>query len=289
MKLGLVGLGRMGAGIAERLRRAGHEVIGYDANPAVSEVPSLEALVSALETPRAIWVMVPAGAPTQATLDRLAATMSSGDIVIEGGNSNYHDSVRHAAELAEKGISMLDCGTSGGIWGLERGFCLMTGGPREAFEAIEPIFAALAPVDGYKYLGTSGAGHFAKMVHNGIEYGMLQSYAEGFELMNASEFDYDMAAVAGLWNHGSVVQSWLLELATRAFEKDAALTDLRAYVDDSGEGRWTVNEAVARAVPVPAISAALYARFASRQQESFAMRFIAALRNEFGGHAVKER
>jgi 6-phosphogluconate dehydrogenase len=287
MKLGLIGLGRMGNGIAGRLRSAGHEVVGFDANPAVSEVPTLDALVQALEAPRIIWVMVPAGDPTQQTLDKLAGLMSSGDIVIEGGNSNYHDSVRRAQELGMKGITMLDVGVSGGIWGLENGFCLMAGGPRQAYDTIEPLLRALAAEKGYAYVGPSGAGHFSKMVHNGIEYGMLQSFAEGFELLQASEYDYDMAALSSLWNHGSVVQSWLLELANLAFEKDGDLSELRGYVDDSGEGRWTVNEAVARAVPVPAISASLYARFTSRQEDSFAMRFIAALRNEFGGHAVK--
>jgi 6-phosphogluconate dehydrogenase len=287
MKLGLIGLGRMGNGIAGRLRSAGHEVVGFDANPAVSEVPTLDALVQALEAPRIIWVMVPAGDPTQQTLDKLAGLMSSGDIVIEGGNSNYHDSVRRAQELGMKGITMLDVGVSGGIWGLENGFCLMAGGPRQAYDTIEPLLRALAAEKGYAYVGPSGAGHFSKMVHNGIEYGMLQSFAEGFELLQASEYDYDMAALSSLWNHGSVVQSWLLELANLAFEKDGDLSELRGYVDDSGEGRWTVNEAVARAVPAPAISASLYARFTSRQDNSFAMRFIAALRNEFGGHAVK--
>jgi 6-phosphogluconate dehydrogenase len=287
MKLGLIGLGRMGNGIAGRLRNAGHEVVGYDANPAVSEVPTLDALVQALEAPRIIWVMVPAGAPTQQTLDTLAGLMSSGDIVIEGGNSNYHDSVRRAAELGTKGITMLDIGVSGGIWGLKNGFCLMAGGSRDAYDTIEPLLQALAAEKGHAYVGPSGAGHFSKMVHNGIEYGMLQSFAEGFELLQASEYDYDMAALSSLWNHGSVVQSWLLELANLAFEKDGDLSELQGYVDDSGEGRWTVNEAVARAVPVPAISASLYARFTSRQDNSFAMRFIAALRNEFGGHAVK--
>jgi 6-phosphogluconate dehydrogenase len=288
MKLGLIGLGRMGNGIAGRLRNAGHEVVGYDANPAVSEVPTLEALVQSLEAPRIVWVMVPAGAPTQQTLDTLGGLMSSGDIVIEGGNSNYHDSVHRARELSMKGITMLDIGVSGGIWGLKNGFCLMAGGSRAAYDTIEPLLQALAAENGHAYVGPSGAGHFSKMVHNGIEYGMLQSFAEGFELLQASEYDYDMAALSSLWNHGSVVQSWLLELANLAFEKDGDLSELQGYVDDSGEGRWTVNEAVARAVPVPAISASLYARFTSRQDDnSFAMRFIAALRNEFGGHAVK--
>jgi len=279
----------MGSGIAGRLRRAGHEVVGYDTDPAITGIGSLEALVAALQPPRAVWVMVPAGAPTQTTLHVLAQLLDAGDIVIEGGNSNYHDSSRRAEELATSGIMMLDCGTSGGVWGLERGFCLMTGGPREAFERVEPLLAALAPPDGYAHLGPSGAGHFAKMVHNGIEYGLLQAYAEGFQLLQASRFEYDLGRVASLWNHGSVIESWLLALAGRAFKKDAGLDDLHGYVNDSGEGRWTVEEAVSHAVPMPAISAALFARFASREEDSFAMRFIAALRNEFGGHAVRER
>jgi 6-phosphogluconate dehydrogenase len=278
----------MGAGIAERLRRSGHEVIGYDANPAVSQVPSLPALVETLAPPRTVWVMVPAGMPTESTLDEVGGLLQQGDIVIEGGNSNYHDSVRRAEVLRGRGISMLDCGTSGGIWGLERGFCLMVGGEEQAFRTCEPLFAALAPPGGYAYLGPSGAGHFAKMTHNAIEYGLLQAYAEGFQLMHASEYDYDFARISELWTHGSVIQSWLLELARDAFQKDADLSRLRGYVEDSGEGRWAVAEAVDRAVPFPAISASLYARFASREEDSFAMRFIAALRNEFGGHAVKE-
>ena len=289
MKLGLIGLGRMGAGIAERLRRGGHEVTGFDVNPAVSEVPTIDALLQSLPAPRIIWVMVPAGLPTRSTIEELATKLGDGDIVIEGGNSNFRDSQRHAELLAEKGVAMLDCGTSGGIWGLERGFCLMAGGPQDAYDAVEPILKTLATEDGYAYLGPAGAGHFAKMVHNGIEYGLLQAYAEGFELMQASEFGYDMRAIADLWQHGSVVQSWLLELAVDAFEKDNELSALQGYVDDSGEGRWTVEEAVRHAVPLPAISAALYARFTSRQADSFAMRFIAALRNEFGGHVIKPK
>jgi 6-phosphogluconate dehydrogenase len=288
MKLGLVGLGRMGAGIAERLRRAGHEVTGYDANPSVSEVPSLAALVEKLSPPRAVWVMVPAGAPTDGVIDELAGLLQRDDILIDGGNSYYKDSIRHGQQLSEKGIRFIDAGTSGGIWGLAEGFCIMTGGPRDAFEVIEPLLRDLAPEGGYAHLGPSGAGHFAKMVHNGIEYGMLQAYAEGFHLLHAAGFDYDLAAVSKLWNHGSVVRSWLLELAERAFEKDPGLSALRGYVDDSGEGRWTVLEAVERGVPAPVISEALFARFASRDDNSFAMRTIAALRNEFGGHPVHE-
>ena len=289
MQLGIVGLGRMGAGMAERLRRNGHEVVGYDRNPDVSDVGSLKELVESLEAPRVVWVMVPAGAPTDATLVELAGLVSSGDILIDGGNSYYKDSKRHAEELAQQNIKFLDAGTSGGIWGLEEGFCLMVGGPKDAFATVEAIFKALAPEDGYAHVGPSGAGHYTKMVHNGIEYAMLQAYAEGFDLLQASEFELDLHQLAALWNHGSVVRSWLLELAESAFEKDATLESLQGYVDDSGEGRWTVLEAVERGVAAGVISQALFARFTSREENSFAMRVIAALRNEFGGHAVQKR
>ena len=289
MKIGLVGLGRMGAGMAERLRRNGHEVVGYDRNPDISDVGSLKELVDSLEAPRIVWVMVPAGAPTDATLVELTGLVSSGDILIDGGNSYYKDSKRHAEELAQQNIKFLDAGTSGGIWGLEEGFCLMVGGPADAFATVEPIFKALGPEDGYAHVGPSGAGHYTKMVHNGIEYAMLQAYAEGFDLLQASEFELDLHQLAALWNHGSVVRSWLLELAESAFEKDAKLESLQGYVDDSGEGRWTVLEAVERGVAAGVISQALFARFTSREENSFAMRVIAALRNEFGGHAVQKR
>jgi 6-phosphogluconate dehydrogenase len=288
MKIGLVGLGRMGAGMGERLRRKGHEVVGYDRNPEVSEVGSLEELAGALSPPRVVWVMVPAGEPTESTLKQLADLVSSGDILIDGGNSYYKDSMRRAKELGARGIRLLDMGTSGGIWGLEVGFCLMAGGPRDAFEAVEPILRALAPENGYAHVGPSGAGHFTKMVHNGIEYGLLQAYAEGFDLLHASEFDLDLRQIAVLWNQGSVVRSWLLELAERAFAKSPKLESLRGYVDDSGEGRWTVLEAVERGIPAGAIAQSLFNRFASREEDSFAMRVIAALRNEFGGHPVKQ-
>ena len=287
MKIGLVGLGRMGAGISERLRRAGHEVTGYDRNPDVSQVASLPDLVRALDAPRIVWVMVPSGDATEATLRELAALLSPGDILVDGGNSNYKDSKRRAAELAERDIRFLDCGTSGGIWGLKEGFCLMVGGPDDAFAHVEPVFRALAPEGGYAHVGPSGAGHYVKMVHNGIEYGLLQAYAEGFDLLEAADFDLDLPRIASLWNRGSVVRSWLLELAERALESDPQLDSLRAYVDDSGEGRWTVQEAIERGVPADTIARALFARFASRDENSFAMRFIAALRREFGGHAVK--
>jgi 6-phosphogluconate dehydrogenase len=288
MKIGLVGLGRMGTGIAERLRGAGHEVVGYDQNPDVSQVSSLADLVEQLETPRVIWLMVPAGDPTQAVVDALRERLTAGDILVDGGNSYYKDSIRRAQELEANGIAFVDCGTSGGIWGLSRGFCLMAGGPKGAFERVEPLLSALAPENGYAYLGVNGAGHFAKMVHNGIEYGLLQAYAEGFHLLQASGFGYDLEGMSLLWNNGSVIRSWLLELARDAFARDPGLDRLRGYVDDSGEGRWTVQEAVERGVAAPVITDALFARFLSRDDNVFAARFIAALRNEFGGHAVRE-
>jgi len=287
MKIGVVGLGRMGAGIAERLRRAGHEVVGYDRNSAVSEVGSLAELAKSLTPPRVVWVMVPAGEATDGTLGELAGLAGAGDVLVDGGNSYYKDSMRWAKELSQRGIKFLDVGTSGGIWGLEIGFCLMAGGPRDAFETVEPILKTLAPEDGYAHVGPSGAGHFVKMVHNGIEYGMLQAYAEGFDLLQASEFGVDLHQVASLWNHGSVVRSWLLELGERAFAKDPKLESLRGYVDDSGEGRWTVLDAVERGVAADVIAHALFRRFTSREENSFSMRVIAALRNEFGGHPVK--
>ncbi|MCH8161119.1 MAG: decarboxylating 6-phosphogluconate dehydrogenase [Chloroflexi bacterium] len=289
MKLGMVGLGKMGAGMAERLRRGSHEVIGYDRNPDVTEVGSLKELLESLEPPRAVWVMVPSGDPTEATLKELAGLASPGDILIDGGNSMYKDSIRRAEELANHGIKFLDVGTSGGVWGLEVGFCLMIGGPRDAFEAVEPALATLAPPEGYALVGPAGAGHYAKMVHNGIEYGMLQAYAEGFDLLQASDFDLDLGQLAALWNHGSVVRSWLLELAERALDKDPKLESLAGYVDDSGEGRWTVLEAVERGVAADTLAHALFRRFTSREEDSFSMRMIAALRNEFGGHAVKQQ
>ena len=288
MKIGMIGLGRMGAGLAERLRSGGHEVVGYDRAPGTRDVESLTALVAALPQPRVAWVMVPAGDPTEQTVTELARLLSAGDIVVEGGNSNYRDSIRRAERLAEHGIAFLDAGTSGGIWGLEIGFCLMVGGADEAFAVVEPAFATLAPEGGYAHVGPVGAGHFAKMVHNGIEYGMMQAYAEGFDLLNAYDVKLDLHQIAGLWNHGSVVRSWLLELAESALGKDAGFERLQAYVDDSGEGRWTVDEAVARGVPAPVITQALFARFASRDANSFALRMLAALRNEFGGHPVRE-
>jgi 6-phosphogluconate dehydrogenase len=287
MQIGFVGLGRMGGNMVERLRRGGHEVVGYDRNPAVSEVASLAALISKLVPPRTVWVMVPAGDPTEQTIQELSTLLGEGDLIVDGGNSKFRDSVRRADELAGRGLLFLDAGTSGGIWGLKEGYCLMVGGSEEAFRRIEPALKTLAPEDGYAHVGPCGAGHFTKMVHNGIEYAMLQAYAEGFEILKASTFQPDLHQLAHLWNRGSVVRSWLLELAERAFAKDPDLSSLRGYVEDSGEGRWTVLEAVNEDVPAPAIALSLFARFASRQEDSFAMRVIAALRNEFGGHAVK--
>ena len=289
MQVGMVGLGRMGANMSERLRRGDHEVIGYDRNPEVSEVGSLSELVAKLTVPRVAWVMVPAGDPTEQTIQELAGLLQKGDLIVDGGNSNFRDSMRRAAELEERGLLFMDAGTSGGVWGLEVGYCLMVGGSDDAFRRVEPALKTLAPEDGYAHVGPAGTGHFTKMVHNGIEYAMLQSYAEGFEILEASQFDLDLHQLAALWNHGSVVRSWLLELAERAFDKDPKLSEIRGYVDDSGEGRWTVLEAINESVAAPTIAASLFARFVSRQEDAFAMKVIAALRNEFGGHAVKKQ
>jgi len=289
MQLGMVGLGRMGGNMAKRLRRGGHEVIGYTRDPAVSDVGSLSELVGGLNAPRTVWLMIPAGAPTEQTIQELAGLLQARDLIVDGGNSNFRDSMRRGAELEKRGLLFADAGTSGGIWGLEVGYCLMVGGSEEGFRRIEPALRTLAPEDGYAHVGPVGAGHFTKMVHNGIEYAMLQAYAEGFEILNASQFDLDLHRIASLWNHGSVVRSWLLELAERAFARDPDLSQIRGYVEDSGEGRWTVFEAINEDVAAPTIAASLFARFVSRQDDSFAMRVIAALRNEFGGHAVKER
>ncbi|MCH7698040.1 MAG: decarboxylating 6-phosphogluconate dehydrogenase [Chloroflexi bacterium] len=289
MQVGMVGLGRMGANMAERLRRGDHEVIGYDRNAEISEVGSLSELVDRLTAPRVAWVMVPAGDPTEQTIQELAGLLRKGDLIVDGGNSNFRDSMRRSTELEERGLLYMDAGTSGGVWGLEVGYCLMVGGSDEAFRLVEPALKTLAPEDGYAHVGPAGAGHFTKMVHNGIEYAMLQSYAEGFEILEASQFNLDLHQLAALWNHGSVVRSWLLELAERAFDKDPHLSEIRGYVEDSGEGRWTVFEAINENVPAPTIAASLFARFASRQEDAFAMKVIAALRNEFGGHAVKKQ
>jgi 6-phosphogluconate dehydrogenase len=297
MQIAMIGLGKMGGNMTRRLLRGGHAVHVYDrdvdsvralASEGAKGASSLKELVSNMTSPRAVWVMVPSGAPTESTLNDLAALLTKGDIVIDGGNSNFRDSIRHSETLAQKGLRFLDAGTSGGVWGLENGYCLMVGGDRSAYEVVAPAFQTLAPEHGLSYLGKAGAGHFAKMVHNGIEYAMMQAYAEGFELLRATDYGYDLKELTRTWNHGSVVRSWLLELAERAFTKNPDLSGLRAYVEDSGEGRWTVNEAIAHAVPVPTIAASLFARFASRQENSFGLRVLAALRNEFGGHAVKK-
>ena len=288
MRIGLAGLGRMGGGIRERLRRAGHEVVGYDLDADLRDADSLEAMVEALDPPRVVWLMLPAGEATEGAFADLLGLLSAGDLVIEGGNSRYTDSIRRAGQAEERGLRFLDCGVSGGVWGLQEGYCLMVGGPAEAFADAEPLFAALASEGGYAHLGPSGAGHYVKMVHNGIEYGMMHAYAEGFELLDAYDEELDLARIAGLWQQGSVVRSWLLELAERALEGDPALSRIQPYVEDSGEGRWTVIEGVERGVPVDVIAGALWARFASRGERTFALRLLAALRNEFGGHAVRE-
>jgi 6-phosphogluconate dehydrogenase len=290
VQVGLVGLGRMGFNMRERLRRAGHDVIGYDRNPDVSDSGSLADLVAKLDAPRVVWVMVPAGDPTRQTVAELAELLAPGDLVIDGGNSRYTDDRRHAELLADKDIGYLDCGVSGGVWGLEHGYALMVGGAAADVERAMPVFDALRPSgpkeEGFAHAGPVGAGHFSKMVHNGIEYGLMQAYAEGFELLEAAKIVEDVPAVIKAWQRGTVVRSWLLDLMVRALDSDPELDDLRGYVEDSGEGRWTVEEAIGLAVPAPVISAALFARFRSRQEDSPAMRAVAALRQQFGGHAV---
>jgi 6-phosphogluconate dehydrogenase len=286
VKIGMVGLGRMGSGMTERLERAGHEVRTYDPN-VDSTAASLEELAAQLEPPRHVWLMIPAGEVTERAVDQLLGILQSGDAIVDGGNSNFRDSQQRAAKARERGIFFLDVGVSGGIWGLREGFALMAGGEEEPIGRLAPIFGALAPEGGFAHVGPSGAGHFVKMVHNGVEYGLMHAYAEGFELMQASEFDLDLAAVAELWRHGSVVRSWLLDLLARALHEDPRLEGIHGYVEDSGEGRWTVEQALDNAVPLHVITAALYARFSSRQDESFAAKVNAALRNQFGGHTVK--
>ena len=286
MRVGLVGAGRMGGGIRGRWLNAGHEVVVYDADPERSDVPSLEGLVGALESPRVVWVMVPAGEPTEATIMEVAKHCAQGDVIIDGGNSNFHDSQRRGDILRESGLHYLDAGTSGGIWGEANGYCVMVGGSDEAVAIARPLFEAMTEEGGWEHLGPVGTGHFVKMVHNGIEYGLMQAYGEGFALLKAYDTPLDLERISELWMHGSVVRSWLLELAIRAFAADPELETLRSPVDDSGEGRWMVQEAVDRAVPMNVISAALFARFASREENPFSMRVLAALRREFGGHAV---
>jgi len=297
MEIGFVGLGRMGLNMVTRLTRGGHSVIGFDRSAdavgraktgGAGGAASLDELVRALKPPRAVWVMVPAGAPTESTIDALAGLLSPGDTIIDGGNSNFNDDVRRAKALAAKQVAYVDAGTSGGIWGLQEGYCLMVGGPIDACRRLEPVFLTLAPSNGYLRVGDSGAGHYVKMIHNGIEYGLMQAYAEGFELMASSPYNVDLAAVSELWNHGSVVRSWLLELIARALAEDPKLSGLRAYVEDSGEGRWTLQEAIDRAVPMPVLTASLFTRFRSREENPLAERLLAAMRNQFGGHPVKQ-
>jgi 6-phosphogluconate dehydrogenase len=291
VQLGLIGLGKMGGNMRDRLRSAGHEVVGYDPRPEVTDVDSLAALAAALIAPRVVWVMVPSGEPTRSTVASLADVLEAGDLVIDGGNSRYTDDGPNAALLHEKGIGYLDVGVSGGVWGKANGYGLMAGGAPEHVELALPIFDTLRPEgpreEGFAHAGPVGAGHFSKMVHNGIEYGLMQAYAEGFELMSATELITDVPAVLQAWSRGTVVRSWLLDLLVIALKDDPGLRALDDYVDDSGEGRWTLQEAVTHAVPLPVISAALFARFASRQDSSPAMRAVAALRQQFGGHAVK--
>jgi 6-phosphogluconate dehydrogenase len=296
MQLGLIGLGRMGSGMTLRLLQGGHQVMVYDRVPeagaalagkGATVTGSPEDLGQKLKAPRIIWLMIPAGPPVDDAIQHLSATLSPGDIIIDGGNSNYKDSIRRAETLRSQQIEFLDVGVSGGIWGLKVGFNLMIGGNQAVFKQAEPIFKTLAPPDGYAYVGPSGAGHYSKMVHNGIEYSMLQGYAEGFEILKAAPFGFDLEQLATLWNHGSVIRSWLLELAQDAFERDPQLSRIRGYVDDSGEGRWTLQDAIDHAVPAPALAMSLFMRFRSRQDDSFSDKVIAALRNEFGGHPVK--
>jgi len=287
----------MGLNMVTRLERGGHDIVAFDRSAdAVSKaeavkasgVGSLEDLVKKLSAPRHVWVMVPAGDPTESTIDALSKLLSAGDVIIDGGNTNFHDDVRRAKALADKQLHYVDAGTSGGIWGLTEGYCLMVGGEADICKRLEPIFLTLAPTDGYMHVGDHGAGHYVKMVHNAIEYGMMQAYAEGFELMQASPYKPDLARVAELWDHGSVVRSWLLQLAARALKDDPGLTHLTGYVEDSGEGRWTLLEGVERSVPMPALTASIFTRFRSRQSNTYAERMLAALRNQFGGHAVKK-
>jgi len=301
MELAMIGLGRMGGNMARRLMRAGHRVVGYNRSPGLTRelaaegldgAFSLEEVAGKLAPPRIAWLMVPAGDPTERTIAALMDILAPGDTLVDGGNTYYKDDGRRAEALRAKGVHYVDVGTSGGIWGLKQGYSLMIGGDEAVVARLQPIFEALAPAPdkGWGRVGPTGAGHFVKMVHNGIEYGMMQAYAEGFEIMRAKrEFDLDLHHVAGLWQHGSVVRSWLLELIEAALEADQNLSDIRGYVEDSGEGRWTIQEAIDLDVPAPVITTSLYQRFASRQEESYAAQLLAALRNQFGGHAVKAR
>lgn len=296
MQLGIIGLGRMGANMTVRLLRGGHTVAVYDRDPEAAKalvpegaVPcdSIKALVAALDRPRHIWIMVPAGDPVTQTVEELLRHVDKNDCIVDGGNSYYKDSIARARALEQRGVYYLDVGTSGGVWGLANGYCLMIGGVPAIVERMKPVFETLAPPGGYLHAGPSGAGHYVKMVHNGIEYGLLQAYAEGFELLDAAVYDFDLPRIAALWNNGSVVRSWLLELAERALAADPGLEQVAGFVEDSGEGRWTVLEAIERDVPATVLAHSLFARFRSRQKESFGAKLIAALRNEFGGHATR--
>jgi 6-phosphogluconate dehydrogenase len=293
----MIGLGRMGANMTERLVLGGHRVIAYDRSPEAIEravqkgavgADSVHELAARLKVPRSVWLMVPSGDPVDETIRALRPYLAADDVIVDGGNSNYRHTVSRAETLKAEGIHYVDAGTSGGIWGLELGYCMMVGGEPEAVARLDPLFKTLAPDGGYAHVGRSGAGHFVKMIHNGIEYGMLQAYGEGFELLKTSRFDLDLGNIAHLWNQGSVVRSWLLELAEAAFREDPNLATIRGYVEDSGEGRWTVEEAIDKEVPAPVLTLALFARYASRQDDSFSAKVIAALRNEFGGHAIKK-
>jgi 6-phosphogluconate dehydrogenase len=287
MKLAMVGLGRMGGNMTKRLERDGHEVATYSRSGG-GTASSLEELVQQLEPRRAVWLMIPAGDPTEQAVSQLLDLLEPGDVIVDGGNSNFRDSQRRAGLAQERGLGYVDAGVSGGVWGLENGYCLMAGGDSEHVAYLEPALRTLAPENGYAHVGPSGAGHFVKMVHNGIEYGLMQAYAEGFDIMRASEFELDLREIAGIWRYGSVVRSWLLELLYNAFEQEGnELEKIAGYVEDSGEGRWTVFEAINESVPAPVIASSLFARFASRQDESFAAKINAALRKQFGGHAVK--
>ncbi|MEY4311061.1 MAG: decarboxylating 6-phosphogluconate dehydrogenase [Actinomycetota bacterium] len=292
MHIGLIGLGKMGGNMRTRLRNKGVEVTGYDRDASVTDVASIADLVAALPTPRIVWVMVPHGAPTDSVVNELGDLLSEGDLIIEGGNSRFSDDIRHAEELSAKGIGYLDCGVSGGVWGLQNGYGLMVGGPDDLVAKAMPVFDALRPEgersESFVHVGETGAGHYAKMVHNGIEYAMMQAFAEGYELLEKKDIIKDVPGTFKAWQRGTVVRSWLLDLMVLALEEDNHLEGIKGYVEDSGEGRWTVEEAIANAVPMPAITASLFARFSSRQDDSPAMKAVAALRNQFGGHAVKK-
>jgi 6-phosphogluconate dehydrogenase len=298
MQIGFIGLGKMGAFMVERLLNDGNEVVVYNRTPektkeiakkGATATYSIEELINKLTQPKVVWMMIPSGEPVQILIESLVPLLSKGDIIIDGGNSYYKDSVRRFNELKNFGINYLDVGTSGGVWGLKIGYCVMIGGEKNIYEHCRPVFKSLAPPDGYKYIGPSGSGHYVKMVHNGIEYGMMQAYAEGFELMHASDYNIDLNGVANLWDHGSVVRSWLLELLADALKDDKDLKDIKDYVEDSGEGRWTVLDGIEKSIPIPVITESLFMRFRSRQAESFGAKILAALRNEFGGHSIRKK